>query len=84
MTKRFLIDIGFDDEGEMYHANVYSAGDNKGACVKNASMRRLMARVTKLVRDKNSEIKHFPIAEPRLILAPGQNGDINLVVPADN
>ncbi len=84
LTIRFRIDIAFDEQEEMYHGIVYSNGDSKAAPVKNSSMRKLMSRITKLVRDKNSEVRHFPLPEASLIIAPGGNGDIKLITPARN
>jgi len=81
---RFRVDIAFDEQEEMYHANIFSNSDKNVAPVKNSSLRKLMSRITKLVRDKDKEVRHFPLPDASLIVAPSGNGDIKLIVPARN
>lgn len=83
MTRRFQIDIGFDPETEEYGVIVYSLSDGKGAPFKGTNLRLCMARASKLVREKNRQIKHFPISEPSRII--GINGGApSIIVPARN
>lgn len=83
MRRRFQIDIGFDPETEEYGVIVYSLGDGKGAPFKGTNLRLCMARASKLVREKNRQIKHFPIPEQGRIIDISA-GSPSLIVPARN
>ena len=84
MKKRFQIDIAFDDEAEVYHAHIYSITDHKMFKIKRTSLRKLLFAINKFLRDKNSEVRHFPMPEESVIIAPDSNGAISLIVPAHN
>lgn len=84
MNTRFRLDVAFDDETQTYHGNVYSISDGKGVPLQNPSLRKLLARASKLMRDKNSEVRHFPMPEQSLIIAPNGAGAPSLIVPARN
>ncbi len=84
MNIRFRLDVAFDDETQEYHANLYSLSDGKGVPMKATSLRKVLAKANKLMREKNGEIRHFPIPEPSLIISPNGNGTPNLIVPARN
>lgn len=84
MNIRFRLDVAFDDETQEYHSNLYSLSDDKGVPMKATSLRKVLAKSNKLMREKNGEIRHFPIQEPSRIISPNGNGAPNLIVPARN
>lgn len=84
MNIRFRLDVAFDDETQDYHGNLYSISDGKGVPMVAKSLRKLLWTASKLMREKNSEVRHFPMPEESLIIAPNGAGAPSLIVPARN
>lgn len=80
MKPLFRIDVAFDEDKQEYFVLLFSLTDNLGVPMKGKPLRKLLARATKLIREKNSEVKHFPLPEPSRIIAPNGNGAPNLLV----
>jgi hypothetical protein len=69
MKDLFAIRLGFNEKEQTYGALVHSITDNKFATISASSIRVVMAKLNKLVRDKTREVKHFPIPEPKRIIS---------------
>lgn len=84
MPIRFRLDVAFDEEAQTYHANLYSLTDGKGVPMQHKSLRRVLVKASKLMRDKNSEVRHFPMPETSVIITPDSNGAPSLIIPLRN
>ncbi len=83
-TKRYFCEIGFDDEKNVYLANVVSVADNKGTSVEAPSLKLLLAHVSKTIRKRESHNLRFPPPEPGLIISADSSRGPQLIVPARN
>lgn len=84
MKKLFDIGIGKDETTEQYFAIANSLTDKKSAVFKGKSMRLVLAKMSKRLREKTQETKNFPITEPSRIITLNGKGDPKLIVPARN
>jgi hypothetical protein len=86
-TKRFHVEIGFNDETATYLANVISTIDHKGMSFESPSLKVLLPQVGKAIRKREWHNRKFPPPEPSAIISiNGHNADTGpqLIVPARN
>lgn len=84
MKKLFAISIGYEENDENYFAVVSSLTDNKTATVLDRTARGMMAKLGKLVRKKEQQMKNFPLPEPSRIISPKANGVSKLILVGPN
>lgn len=81
MKNLFEIGIAVNDKTGTYAALVRSVTDNKVAVIENSSIRTVLVKLNKLIRDKTREVKNFPIPEPRRIISIAESRSSALVGP---
>lgn len=84
MKPLFRIDITYNEETKKYGVFLFSLTDGKGVPMKGTSLRKMLATTCRLIREKNHEVKHFPMPEPSRIITPNGDGGPKLVVLARN
>lgn len=65
LKKIFQVDVGFDDEEDVYQAQIYSVSDQKVLVGSDKLLRGLMSKVSKQIRKKGIDLKKFPLPEPK-------------------
>jgi len=86
-TKRFIVEIGCDDETNVYVANVISTVDNKGMSFDSPSLKALLPQIGKAICKRESHNRKFPPAAPSPIISiNGHGADTGpqLIMPARN